>query len=154
MKEVNATFETTDTAHNRMDSVVKAVCKIASFSTGITPPTRSNWQAVSPEITRLPHEQKMLRLRIKKNIDTRNALKQERIRLQHTIRRQTLENAFVKLVQLADLTIFNKMTANDSTTVLRCLDLSGSYTANCTSNPEYTTANEEQLWTRYNLKSL
>ena len=50
------------------------------------------------------HEEKKLRLRIDNAtyIETNNALKQERNRLQHFIRRKTLENASVKLDQLAD----------------------------------------------------
>ena len=78
--------------------------KSASPSIGITPPTRSNWQRVCSEITRVSREQKMLRLR-KDNmigIETRNALKQERNRLQQPSGNKTLENASVKLDQVAD----------------------------------------------------
>ena len=77
VNEVNATSE--DSAQHRMNSVVKAIKKAASSSIGITPPTRSSWQGSCSEITRMSHEQKMLRLPINKTIDieTRNALKQE-----------------------------------------------------------------------------
>ena len=49
----------------------------------------------------MPHEQKMLRLRIDitKDAEMCNALEQKRNRLQHAIRRKALENATTKLDQ-------------------------------------------------------
>ena len=44
--------------------VVKAIEEAAASSIGITPPSRSQSQTFCPEINRMSHEQKMLRLRI------------------------------------------------------------------------------------------
>ena len=105
MNEVNTKLETTDTAQNRTDSIVTAIHKAALSSNRITPPTRSNWQAVCHDITRMSHEQNMLRPRIDNttDIESRNSLKQECNRLLYTIKRKALENASVKLDQIADV---------------------------------------------------
>ena len=74
---------------------------LAASSIGITPHNRPQSQAFCPEINRMSHEQKMLRLRIDntKDAEMSNALKQKRNRLQHAIRRKSLENATNKLDQ-------------------------------------------------------
>ena len=59
----------------------RAIHKAASSSIGITPPTKSNWLGVCPEILRVFREQKMLRLRIDNTTYRNNAQKQERNRL-------------------------------------------------------------------------
>ena len=85
----------------QLNSVVKAIEEAAASSIGFTPPYRPQSQAFCPEISRMSHEQKMLRLRIDntKDAEMSNALKQKRNRLQHAIRRKTLENATNKLDQ-------------------------------------------------------
>ena len=78
-----------------LNSVVKAIEETAASSIRITPPNIPQSQAFCPEINRMSHEQKMLRLRIDntKDAEMSNALKQKRNRLQHAIRRKTLDNA-------------------------------------------------------------
>ena len=101
MNELSNEFETAETAQTPLNSVVKAIEEAAASSIGITPPNRPQSQAFCPEINRMSHEQKMLRLRIDntKDAEMSNALKQKRNRLQHAIRRKALENATNKLDQ-------------------------------------------------------
>ena len=101
MNELSNEFEAAETAQTQQKFVVKAIEEAAASSIGITPPNRSQSQAFCPEINRMSHEQKMLRLRIDntEDADISNALKQKRNRLQHAIRRKALENATTKLDQ-------------------------------------------------------
>ena len=101
MNELSDEFEAAETAQTQLKYVVKAIEEAAASSIGITPPSRSQSQTFCPEINRMSHEQKMLRLRIDNTQDAEisNALKQQRNRLQHAIRRKALENATTKLDQ-------------------------------------------------------
>ena len=101
MNELSDEFEAAETAQTQLKYVVKAIEEAAASSIGITPPSRSQSQKFCPEINRMSHEQKMLRLRIDNTQDAEisNALKQKRTRLQHAIRRKALENATTKLDQ-------------------------------------------------------
>ena len=94
-------FEADETAQTQLNYVVKAIEEAAASSIGITPPNRSQSQDLCPEINRLSHEHKMIRLRIDNTQDTeiRIALKQKFKLLQHAIRRKPLENATTKLDQ-------------------------------------------------------
>ena len=101
MNELSDEFEAAETAQTQLKYVVKAIEEAAASSIGITPPSRSQSPKFCPEINRMSHEQKMLRLRIDNTQDAEisNALKQKRNRLQHAIRRKALENAKTKLDQ-------------------------------------------------------
>ena len=101
MNELSDEFEAAETAQTQLKYVVKAIEEAAASSIGITPPSRSQSQKFCPEINRMSHEHKMLRLRIDNTQDAEisNALKQKRNRLQHAIRRKALENATTKLDQ-------------------------------------------------------
>ena len=101
MNELSDEIEAAETAQTQLKYVVKAIEEAAASSIGITPPSRSQSQTFCPEINRMSHEQKMLRLRIDNTQDAEisNALKQKRNRLQHAIRRKALENAKTKLDQ-------------------------------------------------------
>ena len=86
----------------------------------------------------MSREQKMLCLRIDntRGNETREALKQERNRLQQPSGKKTLENAYVKLDQVQTGPGSRWSQSNDVMMVLRCLGLSGAYISNRTSNPQ------------------
>ena len=101
MNALSIEFKTAETAQTQLNSVVKAIEEAAASSIGITSPNIPQSQVLCPEIKRMPHEQKMLRLGIDNTQDAEmcNALKQKRNRIQHAIRRKALENASAKLDQ-------------------------------------------------------
>ena len=64
MHELNNEFEAAETAQTQLKYVVKPIEEAAASSIGISPPNRPQSQEFCPEINRMAHEQKMLRLRI------------------------------------------------------------------------------------------
>ena len=64
MHELKNEFEAAETAQTQLKYVVKAIEEAEASSIGTTPPNRPHFQPFCPEITRMSHEQNMLRLRI------------------------------------------------------------------------------------------
>ena len=70
MNGLSNEFEADETAQTQLKYVVKYIEEEAASSIGITTPNRPQYQALCPEINRMSHKHKMIRLRIDNTQDT------------------------------------------------------------------------------------